>query len=416
MAPRPLRRPAHIPPLSSLLQQPGYSTGGTTVPLSPSPHLVRPAQVVLLVDNVTTAAAKAEKGWNSGMVIGKQPHGRVTKLTGLVLKDTKGDAQSEETVSTSGLKTAVVRLLTSLPPTFPSTQDARKHFALPTLSLGHSVRDDLPAWLDALSLASKQDLTIEFSLEGFGSVKDASPQAESDRLVSAQYEQVEELLSKSFSRDFELSQGGNQDGSESQGKEDPAARFVLDAFGSPPTHLTSTQLLRSPMLQEWAGFCSRIALHPRVFVKLSCPPQSLAKSGGSIERMSTDDRAEFRRVIRIWIDAVLDALGEERLIFAATGLDVTSLPASAVSTSSSSVPEQAVQAVGGSDEDEGAAQTVGGSDAAGRVAKTGEEEDRLTEVELWYEIVREVLADIGIDALAMSKIFETNAIKLYGLP
>lgn len=95
--------------------------------------------------------------------------------------------------------------------------------------------------------------------------------------------------------------------------------------------------------------------------------------------MDKEARAEFRRTVRIWIDAVLDALGDERLIFAATGLE----PGIMRST-----------------------------DAA---PSNGDEDDSLTEMDLWFEIVREVLADIGLDALAMGKIFEGNAQKLYDL-
>ncbi|KAK0558987.1 hypothetical protein OC844_004731 [Tilletia horrida] len=438
MAPRPLRRPAHLPPLSALLAADKPSTGGSTVPLSASPHLVRPASVVLLVDEGEGEGGEACK-WTKGVQIGKAPGNRSSKVVALVVKgiDAQKQQQQQQPVLPSATPSAYIARLSNIPPAFP-TESTHKHFALPTFTLQHSIRDDLPAWLDALSLASQRQLIVELSLsDGSQDALADGDGEERDRLVALQHEQVEELLSKSFSRDFERwekesSRSAETDAAPASSEGMSGARFVLDAFGAPPTHLASTHLLRSKQLQEWSGFCARLALHPRVYVKLSPPASSLPRGGGdaaeegqgletkgSLKAMDKEARAEFRRNVRIWIDALLDALGDERLIFAATGLDASQLPAStsaSVPASTPAQPAEVVQAVGGDAEDD--ANDVAAALARETQEKAAREEAeaaKLTEVELWFELVREVLADIGIDSLAMSKIFETNALKLYGV-
>ncbi|KAK0557553.1 hypothetical protein OC846_000341 [Tilletia horrida] len=411
MPPRPLKRPAHIPPLSSLLSagQP-LSTGGSPVPLSASPFLVRPAHVALVLDDTYAQNDRSgQRGWGPNIVIGKQPGGKVTQLSGVVLRSSKN---SIEDTSASGFKTVTVKVLDKHPPTFP-TEGQQKHFALPLIPTDEPIRDNLPAWLDALSVASKNEYTVEITLEAYGN--QAPPSSGQDQLVAGQYEQIEELLSKAYSHDFDifnLKKGEVKSDEDAHADEIKGARFILDAFGGPPTHWTSSQLLRSTQLQDWSGFCSRLALHPRVYVKLSPPVASLRKSGG-LKALDKEARAEFRRIVRIWIDAVLDALGDERLIFAATGLDPGNLCTSDKPTSKGDMP--AVVAVGDADESLVERTQAIALEQETKEAQEKREDEALTEVELWFEIVREVLADIGVDSLAMSKIFEGNAQKLYGL-
>lgn len=116
------------------------------------------------------------------------------------------------------------------PPTI--TEDSQqKHFALPTISTNEPIRDNLSTWLDALAVASKNEYTVELTLEAYGD--HVPPPSGQDQLVAAQYEQIEELLSKAYTRDFEifnLSKGEVRSDEEARADEIKGARFILGEY------------------------------------------------------------------------------------------------------------------------------------------------------------------------------------------
>lgn len=181
-------------------------------------------------------------------------------------------------------------------------------------------------------------------------------------------------------------------------------------------HLPSTQLLHSVSLRNYVGFISRLALHPRTYLKLSpleaasafslapstsaadasrlpgansLPASALGTAQAALDATkvaastaasavgdaaaratgrtepSEEHRAELKRRLRVFLDAALDAFGEDRIFWAAN------------------VP-------------------AGG---AGAGATTDEGEETLSEPEKWFELVRESLADLGLEQAALDKIF-----------
>lgn len=172
-------------------------------------------------------------------------------------------------------------------------------------------------------------------------------------------------------------------------------------MASPPLHLASSQLIKSEELSDWASFISRLALHPRTYVKLSplplanlVPASLLAKgrnadySSETLQRATDtatgvasgvesaisgalgggesdeDRRSELRRRLRVFFDVLLEAFGIDRLVWAVT---------------------------------------LGSGGAGGEEAVVKE----------WYEVVREVFAGMGLDNDALEGIFSRNASKVY---
>lgn len=199
--------------------------------------------------------------------------------------------------------------------------------------------------------------------------------------------------------------------------------FSKDQFASPPLHLASSQLLRSQELADWAKFIGRLALHPRIYLKLSpFPLSNLFKStplsqtrtadylssavqaaadaashlasttesitgedvstlspssstGADLSTTSPEERAaEVKRRLRIFLDVSLEAFGVDRLIWASTiGADH--------------------------------------STAAVLPGHAGQDEENVAKE--WYELVRESLASMGLDEDSLEGIFSGNASKVY---
>ncbi|KAL9938857.1 hypothetical protein V8E36_002576 [Tilletia maclaganii] len=386
---RPVRRPAHIPPLSALLaREPADSSssagGSSSASTTAGPRLVRPAEVVLLLDEEEENAILLTNRGDARPIIGETGGSQVTRLGGLVLMASSSTSSSSSV--NAGVPSALVHRLSDLPPSLPSDSQAR-HFTLPVLTPDTPITSD-SAWLDALSLASQRGYTLQFSLQRYG--LDSGPRIGEQRSsIAPLYEHIEELFSKSFSQDLEARERGQNNPAQAEGTSSAQrVRFILDAFGAPPTHLTASQLLRSREHIEWTEFCSRLALHPDVYVELSPPTSASASHGHNLSRLSKNERAELRRKVQIWISVVLDAFGDERLVFAATGLDP--------GHTSKSAPESLEQ-------------------SEAKAAEGVEAGDRSGEISAWFELVREVLVEAGVDTTALTNIFQSTAAKLYGL-
>jgi hypothetical protein len=176
--------------------------------------------------------------------------------------------------------------------------------------------------------------------------------------------------------------------------------------------------MRSAEMKSWNDFVSRLALDPRVYLKLSPLPQpsAVVPTAFSVHRRqadafgagvpgaaalgsaaqaaidtavqavnaaeaasvtSTGDRRdELQQRLRFFLETALEAFGEERLVF------------STYLTSGSST----VTAIQGRYKDEAA---------------------HLSEPEQWFEAVLATLQDIGVGQEAVDNIFSNNVSKLY---
>jgi hypothetical protein len=177
-------------------------------------------------------------------------------------------------------------------------------------------------------------------------------------------------------------------------------------LASTPQSKSSSHLLRSSDLEDWSDFIRRLALHPRIFLKLSpLPSSSLLSDSLSTPLRSADApasivpsivsntvrsaadialqavhtaetliapspeerKAELLRRLHIFLDVALEVFGEERIVWAAhmgTG--------SATVTSASSLVNK---------------------------------EAPLSEVEEWFEICRESLTSSGLNQASLTNIF-----------
>ncbi|CAO1626492.1 unnamed protein product [Parajaminaea phylloscopi] len=296
------------------------------------------------------------------------------------------------------LPITVVQPLTGVPPKLPEAPQAPPHSSLSFTLATIQKKEDLAAhqqeWLDVLRVAGERKYTLEFAIR--------SPEAKAeDAALEEIRDQFEEILGKAYT-----ASGPTEDSSIAGGSE-TGYFLVFDQFASPPLHLASSQLLRSQELADWAKFIGRLALHPRVYLKLSpFALSSLVRSSllsqtrtadytSSTAQSATDaathlastaesvasqvagadePSAELKRRLRIFLDVVLEAFGVDRLIWGsnvgAGHSTAGALPGSVVSDAEAAVKE-------------------------------------------WYEVVREGLAGMGLDEDSLENIFSTNASRVY---
>ena len=270
-----------------------------------------------------------------------------------------------------------------LPPPNTAPPQATICFSLPTIAKAGDIQGAAEEkWLALFKEASERGLTLEIALTG------------GDESVR---EAVEKLLGKAWDEEAERAKRDDKDVSTT------GVRIVFDALASPPLSLSSSQLLRSKELEDWSDFVRRLALHPRLFLKLSplplpsLLPGALTTSLRSADAPATtassalagaiqsatdavshavstaedlgspqDRRAELLRRLRIYLDTALEAFGEERLVWAAH-----------MGAGSASV-----------------------TSAAGAVGSSS-----LSEIEEWFEVCREALLGSGFNQDSLTKVF-----------
>lgn len=291
-----------------------------------------------------------------------------------------------------------------LPPPDTPPQFAQVCFALPTIRSASEVQGDHEQkWLELFELASERKLTLELAVASDEKVREAV-----EKLLGKAWDQ-ETAAAKKAGKEDEVNQNG--------------VRFIFDALASPPLNQTSSQLVRSKETEAWSDFISRLALHPRVYLKVSPlplpsvlpadltnitrPVDQIASgipvpgsdlAGGAIRTATdlatqainateattttspSDRREELRNRLRVFLEPALEAFGEERLVW-------TSYLAAGSTTA-----QNAAQSVNGNKEDDFGS---------------------LSQPEQWFEAVLSTLQDIGVSQAALDNIFSNNVSTLY---
>ncbi|UZJ57548.1 hypothetical protein CBS101457_006868 [Exobasidium rhododendri] len=354
-----------------------------------------PEEVKLVISG--SAGAKAidslAVNWKKdgfGMAKGK------TALTGIIYELGQGEAadptmeafsvasETPGNIALTLIHPLVGGVNAKLPPPDSAPQHAYICFSLPTITKEEQLQGENEGkWLAMFKEASERKLTLELALDGDESVHEA----------------VEKLLGKAWDEEAERAKENGEDVNST------GVRIIFDALASTPRSHASSQLHRSKELENWSDFIRRLALHPRVFLKISpLPVSSLLPNSLSTPLRSADApaslvpsvvagaahsaadvamqainvtetlttsspqerRKELLRRLRIFLDTALEAFGEERLVWAAY-----------MGTGSASV-----------------------SSAAAIVDK-----EALSEVEEWFEICRESLASSGLNRASLTNIF-----------
>lgn len=291
-----------------------------------------------------------------------------------------------------------------LPPPDTPPQFAQVCFTLPIIRSASDVQgDNEQKWLELLEVASERKLTLELAIVQNEQVREA----------------VEKLLGKAWDQEVEAAKkAGKEDEVNKNG-----VRIIFDGLASPPLDQTSSQLVRNKDTEAWSDFISRLALHPRVYLKVSpLPLPSLLPAGltnitrpvdqiasgipvpgsdlaGGAIRAATDlatrainatesattttsanRRDELRNRLRVFLEPALEAFGEERLVW-------TSYLAAGSATA-----QAAAQKITGSKEDDLSS---------------------LSEPEQWFEAVLTSLQDIGVSQVALDNIFSNNVSTVY---
>jgi len=402
------KRPANLAPLNLAAYQ---GDASQPTPRSGAAQ-TRPAQVTLVVGGsagvvaVDALAKKLKESGKFGTTSG-------TKLRGIVYEASHGEGPGTThnvTVSLGAENYTPITIVTPLssaataanaaPPALPDAAAKPRHmatsYALPAFASAAALKAHAEAWLALLDEASKRESTLDLAL--------AASAAKGGKEAEELREAVEELLGKAWDREHERAkQEGWEDNINNKG-----VRLVFDAFGGPPLNNDSSSMA------DWNGFIRRLALHPRVYLKLS--PLSLAglTGGGAYQRAvdvsvpgpsvvssaahtlvegasaavnavtsavaastlssttsnSTDTPASLEERTRVLLDAAVEAFGEERIVWAAH-------------LTAATADKQTVQA------------------------------DKISEPEAWYEIVRLALANMGLAQESLDNIFANNASKLY---
>lgn len=291
-----------------------------------------------------------------------------------------------------------------LPPPDTPPQFAQVCFTLPIIRSASDVQgDNEQKWLELFEVASERRLTLELAIVQSEEVREA----------------VEKLLGKAWDQEVAAAKkAGKEDEVNKNG-----VRIIFDGLASPPLNQSSSQLLRSKETEAWSDFISRLALHPRVYLKVSplplpsllpagltnitrpvdqiasvIPVPGTDLAGGAIRTAtdmatrainaaeaattttSSDRRDELRNRLRVFLEPALEAFGEERLVW-------TSYLAAGSATT-----QAAAQRINGGKEDDLAS---------------------LSEPEQWFEAVLTTLQDIGVSQVALDNIFSNNVSVVY---
>ena len=145
-------------------------------------------------------------------------------------------------------------------------------------------------WLEMFALASERNLVLEVDLAPRGEIVTGI-----EKGLERRREELEELLGKAY--EAEVKANGGSSGSEekplptqeeeqevldddeeqqaSKKKDEKAVKIVIDGMGAPP-NLPSSSLLRSPELEQWAGFISVRPSFPIVFLSVLTDPNPLS--------------------------------------------------------------------------------------------------------------------------------------------
>ncbi|PWN38832.1 hypothetical protein IE81DRAFT_332768, partial [Ceraceosorus guamensis] len=432
------KRPANLAPLSKEAFGANVQPAAAT-PKSKGHSITRPTQLSLVIGGSGDAKdvdAVTQKYNSQGFGIPPSEGGSAIKLDRIIYerKAHEGVEDTAHIKATLGATNQVpLGLITPLheipkagaPPALP--KDANPvhmllSYSLPSFTTAKALKDNFEDWLKLFAEGSKQNLTFDIALP---LATPAANQKEADDLREA----VEELLSKAWDEEV---QRGKADGKSQEDIASNGLKIVVDGWGAPPLNDDSSQMLSSEVVNEWTGFVRRLALHPRVFLKLSplklpspissgstasravdiAAPLSGAVGGATIAstaqaaldgaaaavRTATEvaagaasaaglagtkavanntprgRRDELRARLRVLLDAALEAFGEERLVWSAH-INKTSLTA--------------------------------GTDLASQIAGEDEEYAKLSPPEKWFEVTREALADMGLTEQSLNNIFNT---------
>ncbi|KDN40975.1 hypothetical protein K437DRAFT_258478 [Tilletiaria anomala UBC 951] len=449
--------PRKVLPLSSL--QPRKEDA--TIPMTPGSSAFRPSSFrpksVLLVLSGGSSVKATDQALNTWAADGfgrkidgekapidqsdererKSKEGDVTaKLSAVVYELPKGEqpnAVNQLRAANKALHNLPITTIVQLSePKLPATQPTPETLALAYRVslpvLGASLKADEKTWLDLIEAASQKDLVLELEIAKDGEVKTGE-----EKGLERRQEELEELLGKSYEAEMGEQKGDFQDenGQVDLSKATKGVRIVLDNLAGPP-NLPSSQLLRSKSLEEWTGFISRIALHPRVYLKLSpllfpsvvplpSPSSSnpIAKAASSALQTASnfassvdigssyvERRVELRRRLCLLLNIAYEAFGEDRIIFA-TSLDGCGVKPTKGSAEDGAPPPPRGTDISVSADDElttsPAVQTEGESEA----------KEELSAAEEWYELCRETFQQIGLGDESLDKIFNENAAYVY---